>query len=156
MHKRCLKCDRCHKMLTPANLNTMVEEAKIFCQNCYNDAVMASLVELLFNKGCNINSTHLKGGARNPVPEKVKMQVLPIEGMFKVVSFQKDHFAKTNFLQTAFLIQEKKPIPKEGPTQERLKHDALADARLKAWDDMQKILNKEDEKPVRINDALSW
>ena len=50
MHKRCLKCDRCHKVLTPANLNTMVEEAKIFCQNCYNDAVMASLVELLFNK----------------------------------------------------------------------------------------------------------
>ena len=156
MHKRCLKCDRCHKMLTPANLNTMVEEAKIFCQNCYNDAVMASLVELFINKRSNINSTHLKGGARNPVPEKVKMQVLPIEGMFKVVSFQKDQFAKKNFLQTAFLIQEKKPIPKEGPTQERLKHDALADARLKAWDDMQKILNKEDEKPVRINDALSW
>ena len=87
MHKRCLKCDRCHKMLTPANLNTMVEEAKIFCQNCYNDAVMASLVELLFSKRSSINSTHLKGGARNPVPEKVKMQVLPIEGMFKVVSF---------------------------------------------------------------------
>ena len=45
MHKRCLKCDRCHKVLTPANLNTMVEEAKIFCQTCYNDAVMASLVK---------------------------------------------------------------------------------------------------------------
>lgn len=103
MHKRCLKCDRCHKMLTPANLNTMVEEAKIFCQNCYNDAVMASLVELLFNKRSNINSTHLKGGARNPVPEKVKMQVLPIEGMFKVVSFEKRSIRKT-ILQNVFLI----------------------------------------------------
>ena len=84
------------------------------------------------------------------------MQVLPIEGMFKVVSFEKKSIRKKNFIQNVFLIQEKKPIPKEGPTQERLKHDALADARLKAWDDMQKILNKEDEKPVRINDALSW
>ena len=61
MHKRCLKCDRCHKVLTPANLNTMVEEAKIFCQNCYNDAVMASLVQLLLNKRSSIKIFSFEG-----------------------------------------------------------------------------------------------
>jgi len=118
-HRNCLKCDRCHKTLTPANLNTMVEEVKIFCQTCYNDAVISTLNEISV-----------------PIPEKVKMQVLPVEGNFKV---------------------EKKPIPKEGPTEERLKHEAIVNARMKAWDELQKLTNTKDEdKSVRIMDALSW
>ena len=43
-HRACLKCERCKKTLTPANINTMVEEVKIYCQTCYNDAVVATLV----------------------------------------------------------------------------------------------------------------
>ena len=54
-------------------------------------------------------------------------------------------------------LQEKKPVPKEGPTEERLKHEAIVDARMKAWNEMQKITNSRNEnKSVRIMDALSW
>ena len=54
-------------------------------------------------------------------------------------------------------LQEKKPVHKEGPTEERLKHEAIVDARMKAWNEMQKITNSKNEnKSVRIMDALSW
>ena len=54
-------------------------------------------------------------------------------------------------------LQEKKPVPKEGPTEERLKHEAIVDARMKAWNEMQKITSSKNEnKSVRIMDALSW
>ena len=54
-------------------------------------------------------------------------------------------------------LQEKKPVQKEGPTEERLKHEAIVDARMKAWNEMQKITNSKNEnKSVRIMDALSW
>ena len=54
-------------------------------------------------------------------------------------------------------LQEKKQVPKEGPTEERLKHEAVVDARMKAWNEMQKITNSKNEnKSVRIMDALSW
>ena len=54
-------------------------------------------------------------------------------------------------------LQEKKQVPKEGPTEERLKHEAIVDARMKAWNEMQKITNSKNEnKSVRIMDALSW
>ena len=56
-----------------------------------------------------------------------------------------------------YSFQEKKPIPKEGPTEERLKHEAIVNARMKAWDELQKLTNTKDEdKSVRIMDALSW
>ena len=42
-------------------------------------------------------------------------------------------------------------------TEERLKHEAVVDARMKAWNEMQKITNSKNEnKSVRIMDALSW
>ena len=48
-HRTCLKCERCKKTLTPANLNTMVEELKIYCQSCYNDAVVATMVTQIWS-----------------------------------------------------------------------------------------------------------
>ena len=72
-HRGCLKCDTCHKQLTPASLNTLVEEAKIFCQVCYNIVIAESTAP-----------------SSVPVPEKLKMQVLPVGGGFKVVSLNKE------------------------------------------------------------------
>eukprot|EP00092_Neocalanus_flemingeri_P083993 GFUD01105478.1.p1 GENE.GFUD01105478.1~~GFUD01105478.1.p1 ORF type:complete len:150 (+),score=44.50 GFUD01105478.1:48-497(+) len=67
-HTRCLKCEHCKKSLTPANLNE--HQKKLFCPLCYED---------LFNP-------------QGDIPERVVMQVLPIQGMFIVEQKLKEEF----------------------------------------------------------------
>merc|ERR1711942_471967 len=67
-HKKCLKCSKCQKSLTPATLNE--HEKKLFCPLCY---------ENLFNP-------------QDDIPERMVMQVLPIQGLFIMDKKSKDEF----------------------------------------------------------------
>jgi len=67
-HKKCLKCSKCQKSLTPASLNE--HEKKLFCPLCY---------ENLFNP-------------QDDIPERMVMQVLPIQGLFIMDKKSKDEF----------------------------------------------------------------
>merc|ERR1711971_1150581 len=58
---RCLKCSQCPKKLTPATLNE--HEKRLYCKHCY---------ELKF------------APMEDDIPDKMVMQVLPIQGTFIV------------------------------------------------------------------------
>jgi len=60
-HTRCLKCSQCPKKLTPATLNE--HEKQLYCKHCY---------ELKF------------APMEDDIPDKMVMQVLPIQGTFIV------------------------------------------------------------------------
>ena len=77
-HKKCLKCEQCKKNLTPGNINTH-QEKKIYCQNCYNNIFKPQVNIFTLSNDDTIVQV-------DDVPDKKKMQVLPIGGSFKVVS----------------------------------------------------------------------
>jgi len=74
-HIFCIKCSQCNKKLTPASINE--HEKKLFCPSCYED---------IFNK-------------QDDIPERMVMQVLPIQGMFIVEPKKKDEFLSPDELR---------------------------------------------------------
>ena len=77
-HKKCLKCEHCKKGLTPGNLNTH-EKKEIYCQYCYNNIFKPQVTFCTLSNDDTIVQL-------DDVPDKKKMQVLPIGGTFKVVN----------------------------------------------------------------------
>eukprot|EP00092_Neocalanus_flemingeri_P059460 GFUD01071077.1.p1 GENE.GFUD01071077.1~~GFUD01071077.1.p1 ORF type:complete len:152 (+),score=52.64 GFUD01071077.1:28-456(+) len=112
-HKACVKCGHCKKTLTPADINE--HEKQLFCRVCY---------ENVFRPRATIKC-----------PEKKKMQVLPVQGVFKV---------------------KPKPVVEEGPTPEEIKQKEMAEAAAKAWEEATAIgANVIKTSAVRIEEVLS-
>jgi len=58
-HKACVKCSECSKRLSPATINE--HNTKLFCNSCYENIYMPKDVM---------------------IPERVSMQVLPVDGTY--------------------------------------------------------------------------
>merc|ERR1711942_283089 len=107
-HKKCLKCSKCQKSLTPASLNE--HEKKLFCPLCY---------ENLFNP-------------QDDIPERMVMQVLPIQGLFIMEQKSKDEYIS--------------------PEELKKREEALA--ATKAWQEaMEKNENKTSN--IRVKETVS-
>merc|ERR1712087_818366 len=91
-HLSCLKCGNCQKKLTPATLNE--HHHKLYCPLCYEE---------LFCQKDNI-------------PERMVMQVLPIQGLFIV---EKNNL-KEEFLSPEEIRKEKRLQPQQWPGRKQL------------------------------------
>ena len=78
-HIFCIKCSQCNKKLTPASINE--HEKKLFCPSCYEDIFNKQVSEI--SSECIYFQCLLW---QDDIPERMVMQVLPIQGMFIVVS----------------------------------------------------------------------
>merc|ERR1712183_1008999 len=108
-HIKCLKCSKCNKSLSPANLNE--HEKKLFCPLCYEE---------MFNP-------------QDDIPERMVMQVLPIQGMFIV---------EPKFKEEEFI----------SPEELKKREEALANA--KAWEEASEK-NDMNASSIKIRETVS-
>lgn len=110
-HKKCLKCYQCKKHLTPQTLNE--HEKLLYCRGCYEEKFVCL--------------------EDNP-PDKIVMQVLPIQGMF---------------------IVEPKPVVPFSLSPEELKKIKDAEECKKNWEEAMGISGSKDGRGMRVSEACT-
>merc|ERR1712128_116596 len=110
-HMTCIKCGHCNKPLSPADINE--HEKQLFCRICY---------EITLAPKANFS------------PLKKKMQVLPVQGVFKV---------------------KPKPVVDEGPSAEEIEQRELTEAAAKAWEEATAKTSSDRSSLMKIEEVLS-